>query len=79
MMSKMFPIQWAVCRYEITLTRIAPRKLDTDNLTRSLKAVRDGIADALRIDDGNERLSWHYRQEKRKLKEYSVIVEVTTL
>ncbi len=66
-------------RIEITLTRIAPRGLDTDNLARALKAVRDGIADALRIDDGDERLSWSYRQEKRKPKEYSVRVEVSTL
>ena len=29
----------------ITLTRIGPRKLDTDNLERALSGVRDGIAD----------------------------------
>lgn len=29
----------------ITLTRISPRRIDDDNLARSLKAVRDGIAD----------------------------------
>lgn len=46
----------------ITLTRIAPRKLDGDNLQRSLKAIRDGVADVLRIDDGNERLGWRYEQ-----------------
>jgi hypothetical protein len=32
----------------IVLTRIAPRSLDTDNLAAALKAVRDGLTDALR-------------------------------
>lgn len=30
----------------ITLTRIAPRKLDDDNLQSAFKSVRDGLADA---------------------------------
>lgn len=47
----------------ITLTRIGPRKLDTDNLASSLKACRDGIADALGINDGDDRLTWLYKQE----------------
>lgn len=46
----------------ITLTRIAHRRLDTDNLQRALKAVRDGVADALGIDDGDARLEWRYEQ-----------------
>ncbi len=35
----------------VTLTRIAPRTLDDDNLRGALKACRDGVADALGIDD----------------------------
>ena len=61
----------------ITLTRISPRKLDTDNLARSMKAVRDGIADALGIDDGDDRLEWRYAQRKGRAKEYSVDVEIS--
>jgi len=61
----------------ITLTRIAPRRLDPgDNLNSSMKAVRDGIADALGIDDGDARLTWKYAQRKGNPKEYAVEVEV---
>jgi hypothetical protein len=48
----------------ITLTRIAPRKLDSDNLAGGFKAVRDGIADWLGTDDGHESLTWLYDQRK---------------
>jgi len=48
----------------ITLTRIAPRTLDDDNLASGFKAVRDGVADWLGIDDGSTRLSWRYAQRK---------------
>jgi hypothetical protein len=60
----------------ITLTRIAPRRLDSDNLARSLKAVRDGIADAIGVDDGDPRLEWRYAQEQGAVREYAVRVEV---
>lgn len=51
----------------ITMTRLYPdhnvgrsrsQRMDDDNLTRSLKATRDGIADALGFDDGDERVEW---------------------
>lgn len=62
----------------ITMTRIAPRPLDSDNLPPSMKSIRDGISDALKIDDRDPRVEWEYRQEKRKPKEYAVLVEVIT-
>lgn len=60
----------------ITITRIAPRKLDSDNLAGSAKAVRDGIADWLGLDDGDERLDWQYAQRKGESGEYGVEVQV---
>jgi len=60
----------------ITLTRIGPRALDSDNLASGLKAVRDGVADALRIDDGSSRIEWRYAQEKGKPGEYAVRVAI---
>ncbi len=60
----------------ITLTRIAPRTLDTDNLASGLKAVRDGVADALRVDDGSSRIQWRYAQVKGNAGEYAVRVEI---
>lgn len=49
-----------------TLTRIAPRALDDDNLRGALKAVRDGVADALGVDDRDPRVEWCYGQRKGK-------------
>lgn len=47
----------------VTMTRIAPRLLDDDNLQFAFKAFRDGIADALKTHDRNPRITWHYQQE----------------
>jgi len=60
----------------VTLTRVAPRRCDTDNLARSLKAVRDGVADALGIDDGSLQLCWRYAQVLGLRKEYAVQVQI---
>ncbi len=49
----------------VTLTRLAPSQgLDSDNLAGSQKHVRDGIADALGIDDRDPRVTWLYDQER---------------
>lgn len=62
---------------EVTITRIAPRKLDCDNLQRSAKAIRDAIAErVLDADDGDERITWRYAQEKGHAKTYACRVEV---
>ena len=64
--------------YTSTLTRLASRKLDSDNLAGAFKAVRDGIADALGIDDGSERLEWLYQQEKAKRGSYAIRIEISS-
>ena len=53
----------------VILTRYAPSSgLDDDNLRGALKATRDGVADALGLDDGDVRIAWEYGQEdSRKL------------
>lgn len=51
----------------ITLTRKkgpGQRDFDSDNLAISFKAIRDGIADSLGVDDGSKNIEWVYRQEK---------------
>lgn len=48
--------------YKITLTRFGKRKMDGDGVQASFKHVRDGIADALGINDGDDRLEWVYAQ-----------------
>src|SRR5690606_5472183 len=59
----------------VTLTRIAPRPFDSDNLARAFKAVRDQIANWLGIDDGDRRVQWHYRQERGAPKQHRVRIE----
>ena len=58
----------------ITMTRIAPRTLDDDNLASGFKATRDGIADWLGIDDGSKRLRWVC--EQRKGRQYAAEIVV---
>lgn len=48
----------------VRLTRVAPRALDDDNCAGALKAIRDGIALWLRIDDASPLVRWAYAQEK---------------
>ncbi len=60
----------------VTITRIAPGTLDSDNLAGSGKAVRDGVADALGIDDGDPRIEWRYAQERAKRGTWGVRIEI---
>ncbi len=48
----------------VTLTRLGSKRLDSDNLATAFKAVRDGIADWLGVDDGDEsKVRWIYNQK----------------
>jgi len=66
------------CPLRITLTRIAPRALDGDNLGPALKAVRDGVAEALGFANDREspRLWWRHRQRRGGTGEYAVEVAI---
>jgi hypothetical protein len=61
----------------VKLTRVAPRVLDSDNLARCFKAIRDSIAEFLGVDDRDPRVHYLYDQEKGAPKHYAVRVEVT--
>lgn len=60
----------------VTLIRVAPRKLDDDNLASGFKALRDGIADRLGVDDADPRVTWKYGQVRGKAKEYAARVKI---
>jgi len=51
-------------RLSICLTRYSRGKLDTDGVVSALKHVRDETAACLGFDDREERVTWHYRQER---------------
>jgi hypothetical protein len=62
----------------IHIIRVAPTSygtLDTDNLANACKGVRDGIADRMKIDDADPRVTWSYGQKVGKV---GVEVEVST-
>lgn len=59
----------------VRLTRIGAGTLDTDNLASAFKAIRDGIADALRINDGSSFTRWEYCQTKARRGQFGVTVE----
>lgn len=60
----------------VTLVRIAPRVLDGDNLQSGFKALRDGIADRLGIDDKDPRVEWRYRHERGAPHQYGARVTI---
>ena len=71
----------------VTLTRISPRQLDEDNLSRAFKAIRDGVADALLptnvgnqhrrwADDSDGQILWLYAQRKGEPKEHAVEIKI---
>ncbi len=47
-----------------TLTRVSPRKLDSDNLAFAFKGIRDQVAAELGVDDGSDAIDWRYAQER---------------
>jgi hypothetical protein len=64
----------------VTITRVSPGRLDDDNLAFSAKALRDGLADALGIDDGDgARIAFRYAQRKCKRGKFGVEVLVVSL
>ena len=63
---------------EVTLTRIASRELDDDNLAGGFKAIRDEVAAVLGYDDGpRSGVTWRYAQQHaRAPKQYGVRITI---
>jgi hypothetical protein len=69
----LFPSAFIPCL--VTLTRVSIGTLDDDGLAASCKGIRDGIADALELDDGDRsRLCFRYAQRKGKRGVFAVEV-----
>lgn len=58
---------------DVTITRVGPRMLDSDNAETACKTVRDAIAALFGIDDADPRVK--YRVEQRK-GPYAVEIQV---
>lgn len=48
----------------VVMTRLSRGQLQDDNIYSALKHVRDGIADALGVDDADPRVTWRVAQAK---------------
>ena len=68
--------RWTEFPCVVTLTRVAPRELDGDNLQGGFKSVRDGVADWLGLDDNDKRIEWRYAQAKGEAREYAARVKI---
>jgi hypothetical protein len=62
----------------VTLSRIAPRRVDDDNLRGLLKGVRDEVATQLGVDDGGKLVKWRYEDRKGAVREHAVQIRVET-
>jgi len=60
----------------VRITRVAPRRLDDDNLRGAMKAHRDAVASWLRVDDASPLVRWEYAQERG---EVAVRIQVEVL
>jgi hypothetical protein len=60
--------------WRVRLIRLAPRRLDDDNATASMKALRDEVAAWLGVDDRDPRVRFVVEQERAK--GYAVRIEV---
>jgi hypothetical protein len=60
----------------VTMTRISSRLLDSDNIYGALKHVRDGVADALGINDRDPRVTWKCEQRKGARGQRAVQIEI---
>jgi len=60
-----------------TLTRIAPRALDDDNLAGAFKSIRDEVAVFFDVDDGPKGpIAWRYAQRKGESKQYGIEINL---
>lgn len=61
--------------YLVTITRYGPSRMDDDGNAAALKYVRDGVARALGIDDGDEtQLKFKPAQQPAKFYGYRILI-----
>jgi len=60
----------------VRLVYVGPRQLDDDGIASAVKSLRDGVADALGVDDRDPRVVWVPDQERGGVREYGARVEI---
>lgn len=73
-----FPLEWRIVsrRLAVRLVYVGPRQLDDDGVASAVKSLRDGVADALGVDDRDPRVVWVPDQERGGVREYGARVEI---
>jgi hypothetical protein len=61
-------------RFIISFIRSGKRLLDNDNLIGGLKHIRDGVCDAIGINDGSDKIEFRYTQRKEPF--YKLRIEI---
>lgn len=69
-------ISGSVFPLAVRLVYIGPRQLDDDGVASAVKSLRDGVADALGVDDRDPRVVWVPDQERGGVREYGARVEI---
>ena len=62
----------------VEITRVAPRRMDSDGATIACKHLRDGVADWLAVDDGADAVTFAVDQRKGEPREYAVRIVIAT-
>jgi hypothetical protein len=60
----------------VTMVRLSAGALDDDNLQGAAKAIRDGIADAIGVQDNDPAIRWQYAQERCKRGEFGMRIRI---
>lgn len=58
----------------VVLVRVSAGCLDDDNLAYAFKYIRDGVAEALGVDDGSQAITFEYRQQLGKRGEHAILI-----
>lgn len=71
---------------KVTLTRIAPRSLDShENLPMAFKWITDAISDwlipglAKGRADSDKRIQWEFEQQKGNVREYAILITISSI
>ena len=72
--ARVAPTQLVPC--VVTFTRLSTAKMDDEGCIASLKHYRDGIADALGVDDGSRFIKFEYAQLRGKRGQHAVHVRI---
>ncbi len=66
----------SVARVRVLIVRYGHHLLDDDNLVFAHKALRDGIASVMSVDDGDVRIEWRYAQCLTQVKGTHVLISL---